>query len=262
MPHPVRAGVVGGVVAVAALLGAASVVTGYWVVSSRAAAGDVVALLGVDTFGGLLLAVAQLAVAPNLVVWALSWLVGPGFAVGEGTLYSPAEVVAGPLPALPMLGALPVEGGGLLRWAPVLVVVAGVLAGAWLHRRLVVTRARDTLAAVAVVGVTAALLTGALVLLGSGSAGPGRLAVVGGSPVVVAVWVLAGTLAGAVPAAVPTDATVRAAVRRGCRAAWDRLRGRADVDLTAADDAADDDPGGAHADGRAHVRDTARSPED
>src|SRR5699024_9944393 len=108
------------------------------VISGRAAAGDVVAGLGVDTFGGLLLAVAQLAVAPNLVVWALAWLAGPGFAVGSGTLYSPAEVVSGPLPALPLLGALPTAdgSGGLLRWAPVVVVVAGMVAGWWLHRRL------------------------------------------------------------------------------------------------------------------------------
>uniref|UniRef100_UPI0018F1C500 cell division protein PerM n=1 Tax=Actinotalea solisilvae TaxID=2072922 RepID=UPI0018F1C500 len=231
LDHPVRAGAVGGMVAAAALVGAASLLTGFWVLSGRAAAGDVVAGLGVDTFGGLLLAVAQLAVAPDLVAWAFAWLAGPGFAVGEGTLYAPSGVVAGPLPALPLLGALPVEGGGLVRWAPVVTVAAGLLAGAWLHRRLVVGRARDVLVAVGVLAVAAGALGAVVAALGSGAAGPGRLAVVGASPVAVGLAVAAGALVGAALAAVPADATVREAVRRGARGAWDRVRGRADVDL-------------------------------
>ncbi len=240
VPHPVRAGAVGGAAAVASLLGAAALVTGYWVVSSRAAAGDVVAGLGVDTFGGLLLAVAQLAVAPDLVTWAFAWLAGPGFSVGADTLYAPAGVVPGPLPALPMLGALPTSGGGVVRWVPLAVVGAGLVGGALLHRRLVVGRAREVLVAVGALGVTAGVLAGVVVGLGSGSAGPGRLAVVGASSLTVGAWVLAGTLLGAALAAVPTDRSVRAAVAHGRRAAWARLRGRAGVDLGVDQGAAQD----------------------
>ena len=54
-----------------------------------------------------MLAVAELAYVPNLVVWALAWLTGAGFAVGAGTQFAPDGVVGGALPAVPMLGALP-----------------------------------------------------------------------------------------------------------------------------------------------------------
>ncbi|WP_182111954.1 DUF6350 family protein [Actinotalea sp. JY-7876] len=233
VPHPVRSGVVAGTAGAALLLGAAALLAAFWVLSGRAAAGDVVAGLGVDTFGGLLLAVAQTAVAPNLAVWALGWLAGPGFAVGAGTLYAPSTVVAGPLPALPVLGALPVESGGPLAWAPLVLVVAGAVAGLLVRRRLVVVRARDPFVAVLAAGLTTSLACAALSALGGGAIGPGRLAVVGAAPGAVAAWVLGGALLGAFVVAVPTDPTVRAAARRACGQGWARLRGRADVDLTA-----------------------------
>ncbi len=56
--------------------------------------------------------VAQLAVLPNLVLWAVSWLTGTGFAVGAGTISPRTEVLGGPMPALPLLGALPTHAGG------------------------------------------------------------------------------------------------------------------------------------------------------
>ncbi|WP_250448517.1 DUF6350 family protein, partial [Actinotalea sp. C106] len=146
IPALVRAGATGGLLLSALLVGLAGLVASGWVISGRAAAGDVIEGLGVDTFGGLVLAVGQLAVAPNLVLWVLAWLVGPGFSVGAGTSYAPSEVVSGPLPALPILGALPTpgSGGGLVTWVPVLVVLAGAVAGWWLHRRLEAGRRRDT----------------------------------------------------------------------------------------------------------------------
>ena len=180
------------------------------------------------------LAIAQLAVAPNLVTWALSWLAGPGFSVGAGSLYAPGGVVAGPVPALPLLGALPTDSGGLLLWVPVGLVLPGVLAGIWLRRR-VVTRAVEPLLAAGCAALTAGVLAAVLVGLGSGAVGPGRLAVVGGPAVAVGAMVLAGTLLGAVLAAVPTDPVVRAALAAAWARSRDRVRGRADLDLTADD---------------------------
>lgn len=232
IPAPVRAGAVAGTVAVAALTGAAALLTVVWAVSGRAATGDVIEGLGVDTFGGLLLAVAQLAVAPNLVTWALAWLAGPGFSVGAGSLYAPAAVVGGPVPALPLLGALPTDAGGLLLWVPVGLVVPGMLAGAWLRRR-VVTRAAEPLVSVGCAALTAGVLAAVLIGLGSGAVGPGRLAVIGGSAAAVGAMVLAGTLVGAMLVAVPTDPVVRAALAAGWARGRDRVRGRADLDLSA-----------------------------
>jgi hypothetical protein len=75
-----------------------------------------------------------LAYAPNLAIWATAYLLGPGFALGVGSTVSPAMVALGPVPALPVLAALPrtpVTGLGVaLLGVPLLAAVAsGVLAG-------------------------------------------------------------------------------------------------------------------------------------
>ena len=56
----------------------AAVVTALWVLAGRATIGDIVRGLGLDAVGGVVLAVAELAYLPNLVVWALAWLAGRG----------------------------------------------------------------------------------------------------------------------------------------------------------------------------------------
>src|SRR5262249_8667362 len=73
---------------------------------------------------------------PNLAVWAASYLVGPGFVLGAGTVVSAAEVRLGPLPALPVLAGLPSH--PLTGWATLLLgvpVAAALLAGWLLARR-------------------------------------------------------------------------------------------------------------------------------
>lgn len=237
IPPLLRVAVTGGTMAFALLVGVAALVTAYWVVSGRAAAGDVVDGLGLDAFSGVLLAVAQLTVAPNLVLWALAWVAGPGFAIGAGTVYAPTEIVSGPLPALPMLGALPPPGseGGLLRLVPLVLVLVGLLMGWWLHRRLSVTRAWHALAAAGAAALTASVLAALATLVAGGSVGPGRLAVVGGSVALVGLSVAGGTLVGALVTAVPTDPVFRAAVAERARQAWRRARGEADLDLSTGD---------------------------
>ncbi|MDT0165670.1 DUF6350 family protein [Actinotalea sp. AC32] len=215
LPDVARVGVVGGVVATASLVAAAALVSVWWGFSGRATTGDVLAGLRVDAFGGVMLAVAQLAVTPNLVLWALAWIAGPGFAVGEGTRYSPAVVEPAALPALPLLGSLPTPAasGGLFTWAPVLVVVAGAVAGWWVHRELRPTRAWHGSVTAVSAAASAGLLATVLTALGAGAAGPGRLAVVGGSPALVGASVASLVLAGLLVVVLPLDRPLRAAVR-------------------------------------------------
>lgn len=220
LPASWRAAVGGGVMATALLVAAASFVVGAWAVAGRAGEGDVIAGLGLDIFSGALLAVAQLTVAPNFVLWGLAWIAGPGFAVGEGTRYAPTEVVSGPLPALPMLGALPTDGGPGMRWVPLLVVAAGAVAGWWLHRRTTPTTVWQPFLVAGGTALTAGLASAGLTLLAAGSAGPGRLAVVGGAWAVVGLHVAVLTLAGALVVAVPADPVVRASVRRRAHQLW------------------------------------------
>lgn len=146
--------------------------------------------LHTEVVGGIAVTALQLALLPDLVVWTASWFVGPGFAIGTGSQVSPLGTALGPLPALPIFGALP-TGESAIAFAGLLVpVVAGFLAGVAVRPALARALEGVRLPAVLLVGlgggVTGALLLGLLAWASAGSAGPGRLADVGPSPVAVA----------------------------------------------------------------------------
>ncbi|WP_421734603.1 DUF6350 family protein [Cellulomonas sp.] len=223
-PAPLRTGGVGGVLGAAALVLVATLVTTLWVLAGRATIGDVVRGLGLDAVGGVVLAVAELAYLPNLVVWALAWLTGAGFAVGEGTHFGPDGVVGGALPAVPMLGALPAPdvAGPATSLVPLVVVAVGALVGWYVHRRLVAQRWWDAMLACAAAGVTATVLVAVLVTAASGGIGPDRLAHVGAHGAVVGLLAGAGVLVGACAVALPGDRLLRAEIGRSAR----RMLGR------------------------------------
>ena len=218
LPEPVRRGGRAGAIVVAAAVAVAALVTTSWLLSGRATAGDVVVALDLTALDGGLLAVGQLALVPNLVGWALAWLTGPGFAVGAGTSFAPDAVIAGPLPALPLLGALPPH-GRTAAWVPAVLVVLGIAAGWWLHRRARAEGGWARLAVLAVATLTAGLGMGLATLLAGGSAGPGRMAVVGGDPLVVG-GVAAALVGIGLLLTLPLNAGVRGVVRRAGRAVW------------------------------------------
>ncbi|GIG39098.1 cell division protein PerM [Cellulomonas phragmiteti] len=221
LPAPVAVGVRAGVLAAAGLVALAALLTTLWVLAGRATVVDVARGLSLDAVGGIVLALAELAFVPNLVVWALAWIAGPGFAVGAGTRFAPSEVVGGPMPALPLLGALPDAHGGAVLLAPLLVVGVGVLAGLAVHRWLEPVRPRDVAVAVGVAALVAGILAALLVAVAGGAAGPGRMAQVGAHPWWVGLVVAAGVGGGVAVAAVPSDRAVRDAVQDR----WARRRG-------------------------------------
>ncbi len=139
--------------------------------------------LHTEVVGGIALTVGQAALLPNLVVWAGSWLVGPGFALGAGSLVSPLGTSVGPVPALPVLGALP-TGDAPFAFAGLLVpVVAGFLAGVAVRPALdrVFGGLPPVVGALVAAGSGAigGLALGLLAAASAGAAGPGRLAEVG-----------------------------------------------------------------------------------
>lgn len=152
--------------------------------------------LGAGPAGAVGLTLFQLAWLPTLAVWALGWIAGPGFAVGIGSSFSPVASVSGPLPALPVLAALPEVHGGAWLVVTVLPVLAGLGAGVWLRARgpepvgdgpdparsaLVPgwPRWADDLALAAGLGLSCGLGLGLAGALTSGAIGPGRLAASG-----------------------------------------------------------------------------------
>ncbi|MBA3528294.1 MAG: hypothetical protein H0T91_03085 [Propionibacteriaceae bacterium] len=61
--------------------------------------------------GGVALLFAQLAFAPNAIIWAASYTLGAGFSPAQGSVVAPAFTELGMLPAVPLFGAVPVSGG-------------------------------------------------------------------------------------------------------------------------------------------------------
>ena len=88
--------------------------------------------------GGAVLVLGCLLLLPNAAVWAVAYAAGPGFAVGTGTVVSPFGATLGPVPALPLLAALPAAGSppAMVRAVLLLPVLAGVAVGVVLARRL------------------------------------------------------------------------------------------------------------------------------
>lgn len=222
VPGVVRVGAAAGALAVALLVVIAAAVAVGWIVAGHQTITQVGTSLRLDAIGGTVLAVAQLALVPNLVLWALAYVAGPGFVVGAGSLYSAGGVLAGPLPALPLMGALPSSGGtsSLDFCWPVALVLVGALAGWWLHTRLRDGAWWHPLLACGAAALAAGVGSGFLVAFASGSAGPGRMAEVGASGASVGLAVALGAAIGLVLVVLPSSADLRDAVN----AAWSRFR--------------------------------------
>lgn len=146
---------------------------------------DLTAATAPGPVGGAGLLVLGLALVPNAVVWAVSWLAGPGFAVGVGTDVSPFGHELGAVPALPLLAALPA--GAAPPWvglpALLLPLSAGVVAGHLLHRSAASPASRlRALFDAAAAGASCGALWAALAWLSGGAVAGLRLAEVGPSP--------------------------------------------------------------------------------
>lgn len=162
--------------------------------------------LGAGVDGGIALVVAELAFLPNLVVWLAAWMLGPGFALGTGTTLAPGGTLLGPVPGIPLLGALP-GAAPLFGVLWLLVPVLAAFVGAWLVQGEgrggwpgAGPAARDRavpwwypIAVGAGSALVAALVLGLLAWWSGGAVGPGRLAEVGPD-----VWPVAGIAAATV----------------------------------------------------------------
>ncbi|MEO3923501.1 DUF6350 family protein [Micromonosporaceae bacterium B7E4] len=210
-PLVFRDGLRTGVVAALLLLGAGAGAAGLAVATGGGEAGDMIGAYRTGVPGQAGITLISLGYAPNAAVWAASYLLGPGFAVGTDTVVRTSEVSIGALPAVPLLAGLP-QGplggvGGAVLAVPVL---AGMAAGWLLARRRARSAAERNapppgwaalLGAAAVGGPVAGVVLGVAALLSGGPLGGGRLAEVGPAYWQVAagatVVVLVGTLIGA-----------------------------------------------------------------
>ena len=215
LPDRLRSLTAGTAAALAVLTAAGGLLAGASLAAHLGEFREVNESLAPGAVGGALLLLAQLAYVPNVIAWAISFTLGPGFAFGTGTVIAPTGSALGQLPAFPLLAALPQ--GGRSAVPPLLSVavlavpyLAGVFGG------LLTVRAAPILAleTAPLWGFACGALTGGVLgvmaAFAGGPLGNGRLTAVGPSA-----WQV-----GVVAA---LDVGVAAAVTAGV-ANWLRLR--------------------------------------
>jgi hypothetical protein len=180
LPREARLVLRAGLAALLVLVAAASVLVAVAFLSDLGAAANVLARLHVDVGGGLLYTAVVAAAAPNAVLLGVAYLLGAGFAVGTGTVVAPTLVDLGPVPAFPLLAALP--GSALPPWLSTLLLAVPALAAA-LGTGLVLRGRSGGWARGALLGLcgglVGAVLTTLCVQAAGGAVGPGRMADVG-----------------------------------------------------------------------------------
>jgi len=204
----------GALAAVAGVLAASAVVTALALAISFTSMIALYESLHGGILGGAVLTVAQLALLPNAVLWTASWLIGPGFAAGTGSSVGPFGTVLGPVPPIPLFGAIPTEPSPV-GWLGLLVpLAAGFAAGVLTHRRIrgVLRDWRAVLVGIGA-GLLGGLVLGLLAAWSSGAGGPGRLADLGPDGLQVGVWA-AVQLSIAIVVGMLVDAQLEAFARR------------------------------------------------
>jgi hypothetical protein len=193
----IAAGLRGGTAIVAVIVAVAAVIVTVLIVVNYATIIGLYETLQAGIMGGITLTLAQLALIPNLVFWAVAWLIGPGIAMGVGTSVSPVGTVLGTVPGLPILGALPQGSGGLGFLGLLVPVLAGFICAVLIRQRMPddsstvpaatsgVSRTREYALSGVAMGLVAGILIGLLAWWSAGAMGPGRLAEVGPNPLVV-----------------------------------------------------------------------------
>src|SRR5262249_36255646 len=107
VPGPLSDGVRGGLLIAALMLATGAGVAGVALALHGSDAADILASFDTGVAGQAGITVVCLAYAPNAAIWGTAYLLGPGFAVGAGTVVSPSQVLLGPVPALPLFAGLP-----------------------------------------------------------------------------------------------------------------------------------------------------------
>ena len=171
--------------------------------------------------GAALLLLAQLAYAPNAIIWAVAYTLGPGFAFGAGTVVAPTGSALGAVPLFPMLAAHAAGSRpGGPAWVPVAVLALPYLAG--IFAGIITVRIAPTPMIEAAplwgfaAGAAAGGLAGLAAAFAGGPLGNGRLSAVGPSGFQVGlVAILEIGIMAALAAAIANWLLLRRVSRRG-----------------------------------------------
>ena len=112
----------------------------------------------------------QALFAPTIMAWAASWWSGAGFLTATDSLHSPVVAGTGPIPPIPLLGAVPETAPGMwVILAPIMLGIGlGVVASRSFRREhLLHQTAQGVLSSVIVASVTALWMWSATMSMGS-----------------------------------------------------------------------------------------------
>ena len=112
----------------------------------------------------------QALFAPTVMAWAAAWWSGAGFLTATDSLHSPTVAGAGPIPPIPLLGAVPETAPGM--WVILAPIALGVGLGvvavrSFRREHLLHQTAQGVLASVITASVTALWMWSATISLGS-----------------------------------------------------------------------------------------------
>jgi len=183
LPEAARSVLYAGALGALAVFAAGGALVALALLLDLGTAANVLSRLHADAAGGAFYTVLVAGLAPNAAVFGSSYLVGPGFAVGTGTAVSTGTVVLGPVPAFPLLAALPGDGPAP-SWAMLLLgvpVLLGAFAGRLATRAYPCTGYDAAATRGLAGGAVGGLLLGLAMALAGGAVGPGRMRDVGPS---------------------------------------------------------------------------------
>ncbi|MBI3429844.1 MAG: hypothetical protein HY050_07320 [Actinobacteria bacterium] len=152
-------------------LGISSIVLGVSLALNLRTVENLVVVLQPGWLGGALLFLLNILYLPNAIVATLSYLVGPGFALGAGTLLSPLTYRISEIPALPLLGALPTGRHPSVLFSTVAFGAVGVVLYLQTRKESLHALTKSYLFIVAAVAFLAFLASGSLLTGAMGTVG-------------------------------------------------------------------------------------------
>ena len=171
MQHWISGGLKLGGLSVLALVAASAVASVIALVAGWSRMAGIQEILGAASGADTAFIVgAQLLFAPTVMAWAASWWSSAGFLTATDSLHSPVVAGTGPIPPIPLLGAVPETAPGMwVILAPIMLGIGlGVVASRSFRREhLLHQTAQGVLSSVIVASVTALWMWSATMSLGS-----------------------------------------------------------------------------------------------
>ena len=171
MQHWISGGLKLGGLSVAVLVAASFVASVIALVAGWSRMAGIQEILGASSAADTSFIVGgQVLFAPTVMAWAASWWSGAGFVTATDSLHSPTVVGPGPIPPIPLLGAVPETAPGM--WVIIVPIVLGVGLGvvaarSFRREHLLHQTAQGVLASVIIASVTALWMWSATMSLGS-----------------------------------------------------------------------------------------------